>query len=221
MKEFESKLLKVVGELIGQNDRKIEAVAKEIPERIEKVAAKEMQAAATNYDLYRIQQLEKAKEFDTHLNEIVECFALQKAELEETTAKLQQAEQLLVDLQRTKFKHAGGYRPGFEYTQGDAVTRDMSTFVCVAEKTTADPNDKTDDWRLLAGRGEKGNAGKEGPRGPRGEKGARGRDGEDGSQVVTFEAHANPETGAAILVLALSDNQVFHVDLSEFGGGNE
>jgi hypothetical protein len=78
----------------------------------------------------------------------------------------------------------------------------------VADETDQDPRAKTDTpaWRLLSMRGERG---EKGDRGQTGKKGEPGRNGKDGVGIVSMVAKG------LNLVLATSDGQAIHVDLSD------
>lgn len=65
------------------------------------------------------------------------------------------------------------------YEQGDAVTRDGSTWICRVARTTATPG-SSEDWKLAV---KKGRDGKDGTRGEKGDRGAEGRAGKDLTQM--------------------------------------
>ncbi len=65
------------------------------------------------------------------------------------------------------------------YEQGDAVTRDGSTWICRVASTTATPG-TSEDWKLAV---KKGRDGKDGIRGEKGDRGTEGRAGKDLTQM--------------------------------------
>ena len=66
------------------------------------------------------------------------------------------------------------------YTQGDAVTRDGSTWIAKAD-TESRPGDDGSAWQLAVKRGRDG---RDGIKGEKGERGAEGRAGKDLTQMA-------------------------------------
>ncbi|HTK88437.1 MAG TPA: hypothetical protein VL329_11910 [Nitrospiraceae bacterium] len=66
--------------------------------------------------------------------------------------------------------YRGIYKASQAYAQGDSVTHDGSTWICLTGSTRAVPG-KSDDWQLAVKRGSDGKHGKDGPEGPKGDPG--------------------------------------------------
>ena len=76
--------------------------------------------------------------------------------------------------------HRGLYASDALYELNDEVAMNGSTWRCLVEKATTSP--PSDEWSLVAVRGERGARGAVGPQGERGVQGVPGRDGEQGPQ---------------------------------------
>jgi len=101
-----------------------------------------------------------------------------------------------------RIQYQGPYQETRSYENGDVVAVDGSTWICDAETTDQSPGG-TNDWRLVAMRGEQGKPGK---RGPKGESGAKGDPGEQGVGV------ADVRYAKGVIAIVLTNGEVYRVE---------
>jgi DNA-binding protein H-NS len=113
-----------------------------------------------------------------------------------------------------RLEHVGPYRAGETYRRNHIVMRDGSSYICVADETTADPREKLDQphWRLFAKGGDRGPQGPQGEAGKRGLQGAKGDPGPAGADGAGLRSIS---TSGMAAVFVTSDGQAHRFDLAK------